>query len=144
MEVLPVSRLAPIVLFALLAATPAAAQSAPDLRGAWKGESEAVIWGKPVAHHPPAAQTDEARMLNVPLTLKIEKQDGRRFSATLSSANASEKLVGIISRTGTIFMADDDGTDYATLLGPDRMEICHLRGGPETRAAGCAEFTRQP
>ena len=71
-------------------------------------------------------------------------QDGRRFSATLSSQGASEKLVGIISRTGTIFMADDDGTDYATLVGPDHMEICHLRGAPETRLASCAEFTRQP
>jgi hypothetical protein len=99
---------------------------------------------KPIQHHPPAAQTDQARLLNVALTLKIEMQDGRRFSATLSSQGASEKLVGIISRTGTIFMADDDGTDYATLLGPDRMEICHLRGAPETRLASCAEFTRQP
>jgi hypothetical protein len=139
-----VSRLAPIVLFTLLAATQAVAQSAPDLRGTWKGESEVVIWGKPIQHHPPAAQTDQARLLNVALTLKIEMQDGRRFSATLSSQGASEKLVGIISRTGTIFMADDDGTDYATLLGPDRMEICHLRGAPETRLASCAEFARQP
>jgi hypothetical protein len=24
------------------------------------------------------------------------------------------------------------------------MEICHLRGAPETRLASCAEFTRQP
>jgi hypothetical protein len=131
-------------LFALLAATPAAAQSAPDLRGTWTGESDAIIWGKPIQHHPPVAQTDQARLLNVALTLKIEMQDGRRFSATLSSPAASEKLVGIISRTGTIFMADDDGTDYATLLGPNRLEVCHLRGGPETRLASCAEFTRQP
>ena len=62
------SRLAPIVLFALLAATQAVAQSAPDLRGTLKGESEVVIWGKPIQHHPPAAQTDQARLLNVALT----------------------------------------------------------------------------
>jgi hypothetical protein len=42
-EVLTVLRLAPIALFAMFAATPAAAQSAPDLRGTWKGESEAII-----------------------------------------------------------------------------------------------------
>jgi hypothetical protein len=139
-----VSKFAPIVLFALLAAAPAAAQGAPDLRGTWKGESEAIIWGTPIKHHPSAQQTDPARLINVPFTLKIDKQDGRRFSASLSSQRANETLVGVISRTGTIFIADDDGTNYATLLGPDRMEICHLRSGTKTRIASCAEFTRQP
>jgi hypothetical protein len=80
----------------------------------------------------------------VPLTLTINKQDGRRFSATLSSQRANELLVGVISRTGTIFLADDDGTDYATLLGPDKIEICHQRSDTETRHAACAELTRQP
>jgi hypothetical protein len=41
-------------------------------------------------------------------------------------------------------MADDDGTDFATLLAPDRMELCHLHGSSETRLATCAELTRQP
>lgn len=141
-EVLTVSRLAPIALFALFAATPVAAQSAPDLRSTWKGESEAIIWGKSSKHQPPAEPTDQARLINVPLTLAIDKQDGRCFSATLSSPRASELLVGIVSRT--IFLADDDGTDYATLLGPDRIEICHLRSETETRQAACAELTRQP
>jgi hypothetical protein len=143
-EILIVSRLAAIALFALFATTPVAAQNAPDLRGTWKGESEAIIWGKASKHQPPADSTDQARLLSVPLTLTIAKQDGRRFSATLSSPRASELLVGIISRTGTIFMADDDGTDYATLLGPDKIEICHLRSDTETRHAACAELTRQP
>jgi hypothetical protein len=80
----------------------------------------------------------------VPYTLKIDTQDGRRFSATLSSQRASETLVGVISRTGTIFLADDDGTDYATLIGPDRMEICHLRSGSETRIAACANSAASP
>jgi hypothetical protein len=143
-EILTVSRLAPIALFALFATTPVAAQNAPDLGGTWKGESEAIIWGKSSKHQPPAEPTDQARLINVPLTLTIDKQDGRRFSATLSSPRASELLVGIVSRTGTIFLADDDGTDYATLLGPDRIEICHLRSETETRHAACAELTRQP
>jgi hypothetical protein len=137
------SKFASIVLLMLLAA-PATAQNMPDLRGTWKGEAEAIIWGKPMKHHPPVQQTDQARQLNNSLTLKIETQDGRRFAATLSSQYSSEKMVGIISRTGTIFMADDDGTDFATLLAPDRMELCHLHGSSETRLATCAELTRQP
>jgi hypothetical protein len=51
-----VSRLAPIVLFTLLAATQAVAQSAPDLRGTWKGESEVVIM--PAAAKAPAHALD--------------------------------------------------------------------------------------
>jgi hypothetical protein len=143
-EILTVSRLAPFALFALFAATPVAAQNAPDLRGTWKGESEAIIWGKSTKHQPPAEPTDQARLIKVPLTLTIDKQDGRRFSGTLTSQRASEVLVGVVSRTGTIFLADDDGTDYATLLGPDKIEICHLRATAETRNAACAELTRQP
>jgi hypothetical protein len=143
-EVLIVPRFAPIALFVLFAATPAVSQSLPDLRGTWKGESEAIIWGKASKHQPPAESTDQARLLNVPLTLTVDKQDGRRFSATLTSPRATERLVGIVSRTGTVFLADDDGTDYATLLGPDKIEICHLRSAMETRHAACAELTRQP
>jgi hypothetical protein len=143
-EIVTVLRLAPIALFALFAATPVAAQNAPDLRGTWKGESEAIIWGKASKHQPAAEPTDQARLVDVPLTLTIDKQDGRRFSATLSSPRAKELLVGIISRTGTIFMADDDGTNYATLLGPDKIAICHLLSDTETRHAACAELTRQP
>ena len=138
------SRLAPIALFALFAATPGAAQNAPDLRGTWKGESEAIVWGKSTKHQPPAEPADQARLISVPLTLTINKQDGRRFSATLSSPRANEVVVGVISRTGTIFIADDDGTDYVTLLGPDKIEICHLHATTETRNAACAELTRQP
>jgi hypothetical protein len=143
-EIHSVLRFAPIALFALFAAAPAAAQNAPDLRGTWKGESEAIIWGKSTKHQPPAEPNDQARFIKVPLTLTIDKQDGRRFSATLTSERASEAVVGVISRTGTIFIADDDGTDYATLLGPDKIEICHLRSATETRNAACAELTRQP
>jgi hypothetical protein len=139
-----VSKFAPLFLFALLAATPAAAQNWPDLRGTWKGESESMTWGKSNAHQTPANPTDQARMVTVPFTLKIDKQDGRRFSATLTSERASEALVGVISRTGTIFLADDDGIDFATLLGPDRIEICHLKATTDSGVASCAEFARQP
>ena len=66
------------------------------------------------------------------------------FGNLVPAPRANELVLGVISRTGTIFIADDDGTDYVTLLGPDKIEICHLHATIETRNAACAELTRQP
>jgi hypothetical protein len=72
------SKLAWIVVFAALSAAPAAAQSAiPDVRGTWKGESESIILGPGNPHHA-APPSTEPRLDNVPFTMTIDKQDGRR------------------------------------------------------------------
>ena len=77
-------------------------------------------------------------------TLVIDKPDGRRFSGTFSSARHSETIIAVISRSGTIFMVDDDGYDVATMLAPDRMEICYLHLSSASRIASCTELTKQP
>ena len=137
------SRLAWIIALTALVVPPAVAQNAfPDLRGTWKGDSESIVWGNGNAHYPPSQQADP-RLTSIPFTFTIDKQEGRRLSGTFSSPKSTEAVIGVISRTGTIFLADDDGTDYATLIGPNRMEICHLQGGPDTRIAACTEYTRQ-
>lgn len=134
-----------IVLVAL--ATPAAAATQtetaiPDLRGTWKGDSQSIVLGG-TPHHP-KQQAGEPRLTSVPFTLVIDKQDGRRFSGTFSSANHSETIIAVISRSGTIYMVDDDGYDVATLLSPDRMEICYLHVSSGSRIASCTELARQP
>jgi|SRR5271166_4871132 hypothetical protein len=147
------SKVAWIIALVALAAAPAAAQSSlvegaqtqssfPDLRGTWKGESETIVLGGGNSHHPPATPP-EPRLTSVPFTLTIERQEGRRFSGTFASARATEVIVGIISRTGTLFVVDDDGYDFATLLGPNRMEMCYLHVAPDSRIASCTELTRQ-
>jgi len=129
-----------VVLVAL--ATPAAAETAiPDLRGTWTGESQSIVLGG-TPHHP-KQQTGEPRLTSVAFKLVIDKQDGRRFSGTFSSAHHSETVIAVISRSGTIFMVDDDGYDVATLLAPDRMEICYLHLSPVSRIASCTELSRQ-
>src|SRR5262249_28427340 len=81
----------------------ARAQSAiPVLRGTWKGESESIILGPGNPHHA-AAPSAEPRLDNVPFTMTIDKQDGRRFSGTFSSARANDKFVAVISRNNAIF-----------------------------------------
>jgi hypothetical protein len=136
------SKCAWIVMLVALA-TPAAADNAvPDLRGTWKGESQSIVLGG-TPHHP-KQQANEPRLTSVPFTLVIDKQDGRRFSGTFSSARHSETVIAVISRSGTIYMVDDDGYDVATMLTPDRMEICYLHLSSASRIASCTELSRQP
>jgi hypothetical protein len=135
-----------IGVLALLTAASASAQTAalsPDLRGTWKGESEAIIMGNGGAHHPPAQQGPEPQLTSVALTLTIDRQEGRRFSGTLASARSREVILGVVTRTGTLLMADDDGYDFATLLAPDQMELCYLHSEASGRVAFCVQLARQ-
>ena len=136
------SKLAWIAMLAALSAPAAAETAIPDLRGTWKGESQSIVLGGNTHH--PAAQASEPRLTSIPFTLVIDKQDGRRFSGTFSSARHSETVIAVISRSGTIYMVDDDGYDVATLLAPDRMEVCYLHLSSAARIASCTELTRQP
>jgi hypothetical protein len=139
------SRLAWIVLLATLTAAPAAAQQGAiaDLRGTWKGQSESIILGTGNPHHaaPPLA---EPRLNSVAFTVTIDKQDGRLFSGTFSSARGSEKFVAAISRNNTILLVDDDGYTVGTILAPNRMEWCYMHRSQTTSMVSCTELTKQP
>lgn len=133
------------MLAALTAATAALAESAvPDVRGVWKGQSETIVLGPGNPHHHAAAASAAPRLNSVAFTLNIDRQDGRRFSGTFSSARGEEKVIAVISRTGAIYMVDDDGYNVGTMLAPDRMEICYLMQAPPSRVASCTEMTKQP
>ena len=139
------SKLAIIVtLTGLIAANATLAQTAvPDLRGTWKGESQTIILGAGNPHHaaPPATAP---RLSSVAFTLTIDKQDGRRFSGTFSSSSGNETVIAVISQSGTIYMVDDDGYIAATMLAPNRLELCYLLQSSASRIASCTEFTKQP
>jgi hypothetical protein len=139
------SKLAWIVtLGTIIAATSAIAETAvPDLRGIWKGDSETIILGTGNSHHD-ASATDQPRLNSVSFTMTIDKQDGRRFSGTFSSARASEKVIAVVSRSGAIYMVDDDGHDIGAMLAPNQMELCYLKQSPASRIASCTELTKQP
>jgi tRNA pseudouridine-54 N-methylase len=139
------AKLASIVtLTALVAATSAMAETAiADLRGTWKGQSETIILGTGNTHHD-ATTTAEPRLNSVAFTMTIDQQDGRRFSGTFSSARGSEKVIAVVSRTGAIYMVDDDGHDIGSMLAPNRMELCYLKQSPVSRIASCTELTKEP
>jgi hypothetical protein len=133
-----------ILMIALFAALPAAAETAiPDLRGTWKGESESIVLGGGNPHHPPA-QPKAPELRSVPFTLTVDKQDGRRFSGTFSSPRSSEQVIAVVSRSGAIILADDEGYTHGTMLTPNRMELCYLHVSSAARIASCVELTKQP
>jgi hypothetical protein len=133
-----------ILAFAVPIAAPAAlAQTVvPDLRGTWKGESESIVLGGGNTHHSATAQEPELR--SIPFTLTIDKQDGRRLSGTFSSPRGGSKVVAVISRSGTVLLADAEGFSLGTILAPDRLDLCYLKHSPEARIASCVELTKQP
>ena len=133
-----------LVLVSSATGRAAAQQSIPDLRGTWKGQSESVVRGSGTGTHHEASSAAEPRFTSVPFTLIIDKQNGRRFSGTFSSARSTEPVIAVLSRTGTIYMVDNDAHAWGTLLAPDRMELCYLHQTPATRIASCTEFTKQP
>jgi hypothetical protein len=133
-----------VVLSGLFAATTAVAQTGvPDLRGTWKGDSETIVLGVGNVHHAAPARA-EPRLNSVAFTLTVDKQDGRRFSGTFSSSRGTEQVIAIISRSGAIYMVDDDGYNIATMLAPNRMELCYMASSSATRIASCTELTKQP
>jgi hypothetical protein len=142
-------KLAWIVTFAGLMCTPVLAQtpaqgSIPDLRGTWKGESESVVFGAGAhPHHGSAPREDAIRFTSKPFTMTVDKQDGRRFSGMFSSERSTETVIGVVSRSGTIFMVDDDGYNVGTLLAPNRLEMCYLHLSAASRVASCTELTKQ-
>jgi hypothetical protein len=132
-----------IVTLAALAAMPSAAETAiPILSGTWKGESESIVLDGGNTHHLPT-QSNEPQLRSVPFTLTVDRQDGRRFSGTFSSPRGTERVIAVISRNGTIMLADDDGYTFGTMLAPNRMELCHLHVAPAARIASCLELTKQ-
>jgi hypothetical protein len=53
-------------------------------------------------------------------------------------------VVAVISRNGTILMADDDGYTVGTILAPNRIELCYMHSSPTAQVASCTELTKQP
>jgi len=138
-----VPKLAWISAFAAFVALPAIAETAiPDFRGTWTGQSESIILGRGNPHHRDKAAA-EPRLNSVAFTMVIDKQDGRRISGTFSSPRGTEKVIAVLSRSGTLYLIDDDGYSFGTLLAPNRLELCYMIQSPATRIASCTELTKK-
>lgn len=137
------ARIVTLAAITALAAASAAAQTAvPDFRGTWKGESHSIVLGGAHPHHP-GIQANEPRFDSTAFTLTVDKQDGRRFFGTFSSARGNDPVIAVMSRNGTIYVVDDDGYTIGTMLAPNRMEWCYMHLSPAVRVASCTELTKQ-
>jgi hypothetical protein len=134
-------RLAVVAVLSALASAPAGAQDFPNLVGTWKGDSESIVLPGGNEHHPGKAKGP--RMSNVPFTLVVEKQDGRRFYGTFSSRQHSEPVIAVISRNGAIYMVDDDGYTIGTMISPSKIELCYMKQSRSGRVASCTEMVKQ-
>ena len=92
-------------------------------------------------HH--GAGTSQRRVSNVSVTLTIRNQEGRLFSGTFASPRGTESVIGAISRSGGIYVVDDDGHSEGTLLAPDRLEFCYSHVSRTARVVACTEFIKQ-
>lgn len=131
------------IILALATFTPAqaAAQDFPNLVGTWKGDSQSIVLAGGNEHHP--GKTPQPRMASVPFTMVIDKQDGRRFSGTFSSAKHKEPVIAVMSRNNSFYMVDDDGYSIGQVLAPNRIELCYMKQSASGRVASCTEMTKQ-
>lgn len=121
-----------------------AAKAAPDVLGSWVGVSHSAVIGGG-QHHPDGGE-GEIRFRRIEFTLTIDRQEGRNFSGTFSTASHREAVVGAFAadlRTGV--MADLDGQMSFRLVGKKRMEMCYTHTGANypSKVAACNEMTRR-
>ena len=139
-------RAACLIVAAVLAApgSAVAQQSYPNLEGTWIGQMQYLLQGD--TQHLPSTKETGPVFVEIPWTLVIDRQEGKRFTGTWGRTEGTrrDQLLGVIraDRT-TIPMVDDDGTLLGILAGPDAMEVCRTEVTADSRNVGCAEFTRR-
>jgi hypothetical protein len=76
----------------------------------------------------------------------IDRQEGNRFigSQGLTEGTRRDQILGVIrADQKTILMIDDDGTFFATVTGPDTMEMCRTEITFNSHLVGCRQLARQ-
>ena len=115
----------------------------PDMRGQWKGTSEAVVSGTG-PHNRSNGEPGKPRASNQEFTLKITRQEGPKFWGELVSKNEVTTKLGVISSDKeTIYMVDNvGGHNIGKLIAPNKFEACYQRPGRDHFLTGCTMFQR--
>ncbi|GJL71203.1 MAG: hypothetical protein NMNS01_04020 [Nitrosomonas sp.] len=133
-----------VLLISTLLALPASAHEWPDLLGVWKGTTRTVIAG--VGGHFSDSVTSEAHFREVELTIEWIEEDDGRYIGTVTSANHTERKLGVMSSDGNSFYTvDNDGHSTGRLIDEDHFELCYLQSSfqDEQMVASCVTFERQ-
>lgn len=135
-----------VTLFTLaLTVTVFAGSEIPDLKGTWTLKNQAVGHDK-LTELQPKRHTDlKNRHSEVDFTLKIDKQDGFRFSGIKASGKRTEKISGVIGFDNkTVYMVDDDGILLCKLVSRDKMEQIYLHITEHRSLASRGMLIRKP
>lgn len=132
------------LLLAMISLTAAAQSDFPDLRGTWTGTDYGVRHYRSPELRAQTHHKAQTLFPEIPFTLKIEKQEGFRFSGTKSSEHWSETISGVIGFDNkTVYMADDNGFVFCRLVSPDKMEQTYLHITPEHSVAARGILVRK-
>ncbi len=116
----------------------------PDLKGTWVMETQSIRHHKTDEDNPSKHHDVKTGMTKFKITYVIDKQDGFRFSGTMESAKKKERISGVIGFDNkSLYITDDDGMAFATLVGPDKMQHVYLHITKHDSVAGRGIMVRQ-
>jgi hypothetical protein len=118
-----------------------------DMKGTWTGTSKSIVNG-PAGHHPAGATSKAAgnnRLTELPFTTKIDGQDGNRVWGSLSSAAATDPVIGVISPDGKQLrlILKGRGVIEGTIVDPDTINIFYTEEHNGVAVAATNTWKRQ-
>ncbi|MFO1158160.1 MAG: hypothetical protein U1E60_04930 [Reyranellaceae bacterium] len=118
-----------------------------DMKGTWTGTSKSIVSGL-AGHHPGTVAAKPAgnnRLTELPVTTKIEGQDGNRVWGTLSSPSATDPLIGVISPDGKQLriVLKGRGVIEGTIVNPDTIEVFYTEDHNGVAVAATNTLKRQ-
>ncbi len=118
-------------LFSTVTVAPAQ-DAVPDLKGTWSGRGKSVIFGHN-PHHP-GSQTvaSPPRVRDFEFTLVVSGQEGRLawgYSSSSAAVTNEPFALAIADDNKSIMGSDNDGHIKATIMSPDRIEMCYAHSG---------------
>ena len=118
-----------------------------DMKGTWTGTGKTIVNG-PAGHHPasvPSKPAGSSRLTEPAFTTKIEGQDGNRVWGTLSSAAATDPVIGVISPDGKQLrlVLKGRGVIEGTIIDPDTINIFYTEAHNGVAVAATNTWKRQ-
>ena len=141
------NRLPLVCLAALVVSTGTASAQSFDMKGTWTGTSKSIVSGL-AGHHPGTVAAKPAgsnRLTELPFTAKIEGQDGNRVWGTLSSAAATDRIIGVISPDGKQLrlVLVGRGVVEGTIVDPDTIDLFYTEDRNGIAVAATNTWKRQ-
>jgi hypothetical protein len=125
-----------------LASPEASAQDMPDLKGVWKGTTQAVHIGDMPHRRNAKPGHNFGKAINI--SADIAEQEANMFKGHLDVGDKREVLIGSVHpATQSGVMLDNDGGFTFTLEGRDLMHACYWHMTATAKATACFTLARE-